>query len=115
MKYIKTYENIKYRYEPKIGDYVVCHEKLLDVNNNPMCGDIYDFTSNNIGEISFGRHENDDGITYDYRVKYDNIPESLLINFGEYYDRPMDRNEIVAWSDNKEDLEEFLSAKKYNL
>lgn len=109
MKYIKRFDK---KEKPKVGDYVLVKENL---KNNPDLYKIIDFTSNNIGEIIFGKHLADDEITYDYKVKYNNVPHLLIPYFGEYYDRPMRRSEIVEWSENKIDLEIFLDAKKYNL
>lgn len=110
MKYLKHFEEKKEN--PKIGDYVICKERH---NNNPDMKGITDFISNNIGEIVFGSYNADDGEHYDYKIKYNNIPTNLIFGFNEYYERPMYRSEIIEWSENKEDLKQIITAKKYNL
>jgi len=111
MKYIKTYENLKE--DVKIGDYVLCSEykdpgykDILDVN------DIETFIENNIGKII----ELDRG-SFDYIVKYTNIPKELKLEFSFLNNsaRGMYKEEIDYVSKNKKDLESILLSKKYNI
>jgi hypothetical protein len=89
-KYSKFIMNIK-RFnesvEPEIGDYIIVNLK------NSTIGELL---SNSIGKI----------VEYNnkiYKVKYGTT------NWTVY------RNEIEEFSKNKEDLEPFIAAKKYNL
>ena len=116
MKYIKFFEE-KEKENPKIGDYVLVKEK------NYRYKKLYDFTSNHIGKITNEYKNNvddivddvDDAVRFDYKVKYYNIPSSLIRCFNEKSERSMDRSEIIEWSENKEDLEMIINIKKYNM
>jgi len=110
MKYIKTYEDIDN--EPKVGDYVMCHElddtsRISNINKD----EINIFLDVNIGQIQ----------EYDnrkwYEVEYENIPQELIgwFNASMLNCRSMKRSEILVHSKNKEDIEHLMSAKKYNL
>ena len=92
MKYLKLYEeNIEN--VPEIGDYVICEESLDNITK--------EFISNNIGKIigidEFGQYYI---VKYDYNV----MPEMVM-----YLD------EIIKFSKDRTELEEYLMAKKYNL
>ena len=103
MKYIKKFESLD---EPKIGDYVACEEEL---GINELC----DFINNTVGKIF--KIENS---YYNYAVKFDNIPQNLnefFTDFGYKDCRGFNSNEILFWSENKEDVEEYLMTKKYNI
>jgi len=110
MKYIKTYENLTD--EPKAGDYVMCEES----SETDSVIEINDFIKNNIGVI-----RSISQFIYDvpYIIEYDNIPDSLrgiYLGFPEYNNnRRMSRDEIIHFSSNKEDLEPYIQANKYNL
>ena len=99
MKYIKTFES---KLTPQIGDYVICKDEYNTV--------IQDFISNSIGIIIPG----ETGRKY-YTVKYENIPRSIRTYFRIDGDRSFGKNDIVYHSKNKEDLEHFVQANKYNL
>jgi len=114
MKYIKKFESVGV---PQIGDYVACDEKLFD-NNNKEDINIYNFISNTIGCItdiekggsyydSFGNKVN-----IIYIVKYDKYPKGLSSYFDNLF---FSEYEVKFWSKNKEDVEVYLSGKKYNL
>ena len=110
MKYLKLYEeNIENK--PKIGDYVICKDKSNTIDNNTK-----EFISNNIGKIigigdlDWPPGRGSGGIKKQlklyYIVKYDNnaMPKTVM-----YLD------EIIKFSKDKNELEEYLAAKKYGL
>ena len=103
----KLYETLN-QGEPKIGDYVIC-----DINYGFLS--IYvEFVSNSIGKI-FKKSEDC------FYVKYYNIPEEILSDFkySDYSERInvgnaifVHETDVLYWSKNKQDLEEFLATKK---
>ena len=126
MKYLKLYEeNIENK--PKIGDYVICEDKSIALDEESK-----EFISNNIGKIIDEIEQNKQCYIEQYKqcyiVKYDynTIPDLSKRWFGsisktgyayskEEDSRVMFLNEIIKFSKNKEDLEDYLTAKKYNL
>ena len=117
MKHIKNFEDIKKSQLPEIGDYVICKDKSIALDEETK-----EFISNNIGKIiniiTTGRP------TALYIVKYDNIPNIAKKWFGSPSStkrrltddsRQMRLNEIIKFSKNKEELEDYLIAKKYGL
>lgn len=117
MKHIKNFKDIKESQLPEIGDYVICEDESIALDEETK-----EFISNNIGKIIniFTK-----GITKGsktiYIVKYENIPNIAKQWFGLFSacdsddTRQMDLSEIIKFSKNKEELEEYLVAKKYNL
>ena len=107
MKYIKKYESINN--EPQIGDYVICKEE----EETPGFTDIINWTSVNIGKcVRIDQHK------YPYLIQYENIPNNIKNNFlhrNVPNCRMMRKYEIIHWSPNKEDLEIYTNAIKYNL
>jgi len=101
MKYIKTYENIDN--EPKVDDYVLCEEETKDEN-------VKEYVKTHIGQILI--IEDLLKTMYNYKVFYKNS-NKYFGNNGNC--RSMERNEIIHWSKNKEDLLPYLTANKYNL
>lgn len=101
----KIFENNKKVMLPHIGDYVVCN--IIDNFDT----EFQNFTKNSIGKI----------IDYKgvYCCEYENIPEKIDKFFGEYKDGTKFitalSNEIIFYSENKEDVERYLKAKKYNI
>lgn len=92
---------------PKIGDYV-----LLDINNYTSSPKIWqDFIKNNIGEIVEIDTEHG-GLSFIYKVKFENIPENVKDTFFIHYDYI---NSFLYWSSDKNELEMILNTKKYNL
>lgn len=94
--------------EPKLGDYVICCEQESG-------DDVFDnFLLQNIGQIIARNNGN-----YDYGIKYNDVPKEVLFYFGSQGKhklvRPMTKDEIIYWSENKEDLEPYIQSKKYNL
>lgn len=108
MKYIKTFENHKEEWRPKleIGDYVVLNPDTFDNNFN-------NFIKNKIGTVISMYIENSQTAV---RVKYDNVP----LEFKYMFLRDSDEiiftlNNVKYFSKNKKDLEYILSEDKYNL
>lgn len=83
---------------PKVGDYVLI--KRSNVGSLSI-----DFFDNNIGQIS--RIEED--------FYYVNFEKSPIKSIEYYKNRRYSINEFKYWSSDKEELEEFLAAKKFNL
>jgi len=108
MKHLKTYESDET--EPQVGDYVICYEPSINLKA---------FIENNIGQIDKINIELLGHINSKiYYVKYDNMPEELLIKHkGMLVDnnRAVFKEEILHISKYKEDLEPYISSKKYNL
>jgi len=105
MKHLKAYEDMNTG-EPEIGDYVIINtERYL---KQPLS----DFINNNIGKIRWK-----EGGSID--VKYFNIPKEIKRYFNDNpvvdYIRKFPVSRVTHWSKNKEELEEILTAKKYNL
>jgi hypothetical protein len=110
MKYIKTYEDLKF--EIQVGDYVQIktHSSILNVK---------EFINNNIGIVSNINHTNDDIV-----VGYYDIPKVIEKFFNKTYyknnsifpfTRSFDLNRVVEFGKTKEELEMKILAKKYNL
>jgi len=110
----KLFENINRA--PEIGDYVI-----IDCGSfsGPDDRQLYDLYCNNVGEIIGGN--SDEGY---YDVKWENVPEFDEIGYRKDYfkkrgplknARQYHISFFVCWSDDKEELEAYLSAKKYNL
>jgi hypothetical protein len=103
MRYIKTYES---KNKPDLYDYVICETRIAREQ------DLQEFLRNNIGLIVVASTSDTR-----YHVRYYNLPNHLLnycIN-TENTDIDFDFDEIVKWSKNKEDLEIYITADKYNL
>ena len=75
--------------------------------------------SNNIGKcissnLNEYNHDEDE-----YRIQYKYVPDELIKNFSAdnktTNTRLMYSYEIIYWSKNKDELEEILLTKKYNL
>ena len=113
MKYLKTFENVN---EPQIGDYVAVEEEFYA--SSDATDQLFDFTSTHIGKIVTYKPNHFKGENV-FCVKYENVPEKLQYAFEDVNLQKMCRNmllvEIKFWSKNKEDVEEYLASKKYNL
>lgn len=101
------FENVNYKL--KIGDYIVGEmEKESQYDT-----DFIYFIKNNVGLLIDVMSNNGFRV-----VEYDNVPEKIKSYFS-LYNNHMTRNfridEIILWSESKEELEEILAAKKYNL
>lgn len=108
----KLFENLSKL--PKIGDYVIIDCESFTGSDDK---ELYDLYSNNVGKIIGG----DSDENY-YDVQWEKTPE--LKGSRINYFRKMGRLKNVrqyhisffeCWSDDKEELEAHLSAKKYNL
>ena len=110
MKHLKTFENIK---KPQVGDYVLCYEDAKDHN-------LKEFINNNIGKISIIRDKGS-YIECNYTIEYENIPSIISNRFTNFKkgdkknERNMREEEIIFFSKNKEDVELYMQANKYNL
>ena len=89
--------------ELEIGDYVI-----MGTNNHYLI----DFIFNNIGQIVKQRN-------IEITVKYENVPPEVnkILAYGgdKLNERTFSIYLLLHHSKNKEDLEEILAAKKYNL
>lgn len=104
MKYIKKFENLNI--EPEVGDYIIANSKYASSK-------LQKFFLTNIGEIiniSMG-----EGNKLLYNTDYDpDMVESadVILDYNSWF---FTTDEILHISKNKEDLEEILASKKYNL
>jgi hypothetical protein len=93
MKYIKQYENSN---EPHIGQYAIGYnEKLSEPERSllpTLIGKITDIDSRGLYVLTY------------------NI--NIYLNINKWY---FHKQQLIYFSDNKEDLETILSANKYNL
>ena len=103
---------------PKKGDYVI-------LNLGSSTQEMKEFTKNNIGKIITNRILTYDSNKYIYKIEYDLLTYEDKKIFNDFYrifgikneinKFKVDHNEIEYWSENKEDVERYLKAKKYNL
>lgn len=123
MKYIKRFENIED--VPKVGNFV-----LISMNRSnsvikfggiemPRYNKIKDFVTHNIGKIVNIRLKIVDEFynksAGDLRVEYDNIPKDIQSWFSKDNKRAFSVDQIVEFGKTKEELEEKLMTKKYNI
>ena len=103
--------------DPRVGDYVICEEMIFTGKEfNEIC----EFISNNIGqviEINEIKRINKKFIFY--TILYEEIPNNLK-SFAHFNGkninlRQMKREEIIKFSKDRNELEEYLTAKKYGL
>jgi asparagine N-glycosylation enzyme membrane subunit Stt3 len=105
MKYIKKYETIQD--DPKVDDYVLCEERTTD-------DDVRSYIETHVGQII----EIEDKLKtiYNYKVFYKNS-NRYFGNNGNC--RSMDRDEIIYFSENIEDVKAYLkiknTANKFNI
>jgi len=119
MRYIKTFENLND--SPGIGDYVVMCD---DMKSDTVSGvNFENFINSNVGRISDIRKDtmNRDMV---YDITYLNIPTDIMHMFQSVVKNngiltgltttwfPED---VIFFSNIKEDVEAFLNSKKYNL
>ena len=110
MKYLKNFE-MNYN-QPKVGNYVICTDLETDDDTHFKY-----FINNNIGYLM---RKNYIEVDYPCLVIYNNLP----FRFRDYTiddnnTIKMRRDEIIHYSNNKEELEEILkiklSAKNFNI
>jgi len=113
MKYIKTFENNYSDFflgntenKPNIGDYILCETKYKD-------SELTYFLSNNIGRVIDETIRDDNKIMF--LIEYENLPKELSINTSNPPNRWIGINFIKYLSKDKNDIEEILTAKTYNL
>jgi len=140
MKHLKTYEMINNDNQkiPEIGDYVICKDTPFHNNFHIALNKALfeNFTLNNIGQIIDIKFLSNK-ICTKYYVKYDTDIQDDILNYGfiklenigditNYKIYPVknisytnitdfEYKEILYFSKNKEDVETYLSSKKYNL
>lgn len=133
MRYIKAYENINDKLE--VGDYVLCKD-LRELSRNNQFFNVQEifksFISKNAGKVI--KINNDDEIFISYGNV--NIPDEIL-DYAFYTEQSLsksgiqgyiipgyktysnivafNKNEIVYFSKNKEDVEQYINTIKYNL
>lgn len=101
---------------PRIGDYVIIDCEAFTGSDDKKLFELY---SNNVGKIIGGN--NDDNY---YEVQWENVPDFGDIGYRKDYFGSVGRLKnareyhisfFECWSEDKEELEAHLSAKKYNL
>jgi len=103
--------------QPKIGDYAICEEQNEDEDQ-----EIRKFISNNIGQLMHIDHPTQGGKTR-YYIKYENIPTNIKDNYFNFENVPencedcrfMYRPEILIYSPDKENIEQYILNNKFNL
>jgi hypothetical protein len=112
----KIFEGIKR--QPRRKDYVIVDLSFPDTRSFP--DKVKDFLENNIGQIVDIAARS----YLKYKIKYENVPESLLGGFIFKRDVDkgtnnaicvLDEDSFLSYSKNKEDIELILNSKKYNL
>jgi len=111
MKHLKTYEQIYKKSlidKPKVGDYAIISF------GRKQAGQHIEFMENNICKIE--RIYQDSGVR-NYKIVFDeNIPgfdiKSWIIQDIKYIGRSYG---IILFSSDKEEIEAYLSANKYNI
>lgn len=125
MKYLKTYEELDNK--PEIGDYVYV---VYNRDNWLFKDETFEYAESNIGQIvdiikdrikPYSRT-----FINIYQIKYDGLHKKLSpdnCNFGvcycpddtSYYFIYAKDKDIKDFSKNREDLEHYITSKKYNL
>lgn len=98
--------------EPKVGDYVICEINFGDSGYANI--KLQEFLTNTVGRIVAIK----DNYTHNYYVKYDTLPKKLKRHIQPGYTDNIitfRKRSIKYFSENREDLEAMLQAKKYNL
>ena len=105
MKYLKTYE--QNNNSPKVGDFVIVNSSKFD--------DLKNFFDNEIGTIDSMNETELKANGFPYYVKFNkNIPASTL-GPGDEDTIALREIEMLAWSDNLDELKIIIDTKKYNL
>lgn len=105
MKYIKLFEGRRKKTGPRDGDYVIIRDRFLSEDD-----DLDEFLAQNIGKIDFVYGGFNSTC---YRVIYKNIPEDLKGISG--YPLTAYDEDIIFYAKRKQDVEDYLTAIKYNL
>jgi len=88
---------------PMVGEYILANDESGSQKAK-------DFVNNNIG-LCTGFHRGD---SFPFEVEYENLTPYIEQFFNKNKTN-FNRKEILYWSDNKEELEAILQAKKFNL
>jgi len=89
--------------EPKIGDYII-------IKYDSIVGNAYNFITNNIGKfIKYNSNR-----TFPYQIEFFNIPNDIESYFNNNC-RNYKYEEILYWSNNKEELELLIQSNKFNI
>ena len=108
MKYIKEFENSKQNSKyPEEGDYIIIKDKIFSNQSRQF------FLESHIGKVIRQKdgqlwHISGSGSVYlyaKYDEKFKNMQDKFLIG----------RDDIEFFSKNKEDVEEYIATKKFNL
>ena len=114
MKYIRKFENHINKIE--VGDYVLIKSSsnLYDVRTfiNSNIGRVIGYNKGNYTDVTVGYNK---GNYTDVTVEYENIPNDIVFLFYNGKTRAFNNKQIVSFGKTKKELEEKLSAKKYNL
>jgi hypothetical protein len=107
MKHLKTYEQVK---EPQVGDYVLFYfdqeigDKIFRNFANSNIGQLVDISNPTVA-----------------RAKFKNMSDEMLYRFGltkksdGSVNISLPKSSIIRHSKNKEDLETYMAANKYNI
>ena len=126
MKHIKTYENLKDKYQ--VGDFVLINIPYDYSGNHKYT----EFINNNIGKLiktwsveanRVGEKGDENGLAHYIEIKYNNIPSHIKYMFNHTDDEKKEHNCMMRTNDNYlvsfgktiEELKMRLSANKYNL
>ena len=110
MKYIKRFEKIITYNEPKVGDYIIIKDDDdVDQDNKG----VFDFFNTHVGKI----------LEYEYDSNYNeyDYPIHLRVEYDEPYKDTnifiysINHELIEFFSKNKEDVENYLITRKYNI
>ena len=110
MRHIKLFEELD-KDEPKIGDYVIANAKYASKV-------IQNFFLTHIGKIiSVDKAEPLNTIEVEYDDEDVLMSDGVLLdnNRWNFVYNSLKLTELLHWSKNIEDLEDILTAKKYNL
>jgi hypothetical protein len=111
MKYIKLFEE---KDDLELNDYVICF--AVDEEDDETL--LNDFLKFNIGRYVGIEPKQMKKDRDAYIVEFDHVPKEVGIDFSSVVNKNQiffDRFEIIKYSKNKEDLEHFVQANKYNL
>lgn len=107
MKHLKIYESYN-EGKPKIGDYVICHNTECDEDDQYL----YKFLFTTIGQI-IGEGSSFNRYSKTFTIEFPKSED--LLRVWRDNKQVFGLEEILFWSDNKEDLEMILNSNKYNL
>lgn len=115
MKYIKTFELLSRL--PEVGDFVIVY--YYNLGHDDDLDGLKTFLDNHVGEIvDIGDNKYDRYMD----VSYKNVPNNIRQYFYYYSDdenteymKIISKDNINKLSEDREELESYLTSKKYNL